>query len=186
MRSGQRTLQGTARGRFSERRPWKIGWRESLYLIYVCIYNDLMGGFELEIQNVADHCAATHLRTLTRFVSGVFDEQLRPLDLKISQLNILVLLATLKEARPVQLCEQLCLDPSTLSRNLDRMRARNWLEMSVAPEDARAHVVRLTEEGKELLRKALPFWKRAQERVEATIGKAALEAIRIAPRSSAE
>lgn len=125
-----------------------------------------------------DSCAATRLRALTRFVSGVYDDLLRPLDLKVSQLNILVLLATLDSARPAQLCELLCLDASTLSRNVDRMRARGWLERTPDQEDARAHSVRVTEAGKELLRRAMPLWKRGQEKVEVALGKQNLEAIR--------
>lgn len=136
------------------------------------------------MRDVVDACAATRLRTLTRFVSGIYDELLRPLDLKVSQLNILVLLASHDENRPAQICEQLCLDASTLSRNVDRMRARGWLELNPDKEDARAHSVRLTEAGKELLRKALPLWKRAQEKVETALGKSTLEALRKASRHS--
>ena len=134
---------------------------------------------------VVDACAATRLRTLTRYVSGIYDDLLRPLDLKVSQLNILVLLASQDENRPAQICEQLCLDASTLSRNVDRMRARGWLELDQDKEDARAHSVRLTEAGKELLRKArLPHWKRAQEKVETALGKSTLDALRKASRHS--
>lgn len=130
------------------------------------------------MRTIVDTCAATRLRALTRFVSGIYDELLRPLNLKVSQLNILVVLATLDSSRPAQLCKLLCLDVSTLSRNVDRMRARGWLELTPDQEDARAHSVRLTDAGKDLLRKALPLWKRAQEKVEATLGKQNLEIIR--------
>lgn len=143
-----------------------------------------MANFEQEVRAVVDSCVATRLRTLTRFVSGIYDELLRPLDLKVSQLNILVLLASQDENRPAKICEQLCLDASTLSRNVDRMRARGWLELDQDKEDARAHSVRLTDAGKELLRKALPLWKRAQEKVEMTLGKSTLESLRKASRQS--
>ncbi len=144
-----------------------------------------MPSFEQEMRLIVDTCAATRLRSLTRFVSGVYDELLRPLDLKVSQLNILVLLATLDSGRPSQLCELLCLDASTLSRNVDRMRARGWLDFIADQEDARAHSVRLTEAGKELLRKALPLWRKGQEKVEAALGKQSLEAIRKANKGIA-
>lgn len=133
---------------------------------------------------VVENCVATRLRSLTRYVSGVYDELLRPLELKVSQLNILVLLATLDAARPGQLCELLCLDASTLSRNVDRMRARGWLELTPDKEDARAHSLRVTEAGKDLLRKALPLWKRGQEKVEAALGRPTVEVLRKANRGN--
>lgn len=145
-----------------------------------------MPTFEQEMRTIAETCAATRLRALTRFVSGVYDELLRPLDLKVSQLNILVLLITLDSARPAQLCELLCLDASTLSRNVDRMRARGWLELIESQEDARAHSVRVSEAGKELLQKAAPLWKRGQEKVEAALGKQSLEVLRKANRGVAK
>jgi DNA-binding MarR family transcriptional regulator len=152
--------------------PWTFGKGAG------CIYNAPMSSFEQEMRAIVDTCAATRLRTLTRFVSGIYDELLRPLDLKVSQLNILVLLATLQSARPGQLCELLCLDSSTLSRNIDRMRARGWLDLVQDVGDARAHSVQLTDHGRELLRKALPLWKKGQEKVEDAMGKPTLEAIR--------
>jgi DNA-binding MarR family transcriptional regulator len=143
-----------------------------------------MTSLELEARAAVDACAATRLRALTRFVSAIYDDLLRPLDLKISQLNILLLLATHDSTRPAQICEQLCLDASTLSRNIDRMRARGWLELTPNEADGRAHSVGLTDAGKELLRKALPLWRRGQEKVELAIGKPALEALRKTNRSS--
>lgn len=144
-----------------------------------------MSNFEQEMRFIADNCAATRLRSLTRFVTGIYDELLRPLDLKVSQLNILVLLATLDSVRPSQLCELLYLDASTLSRNVDRMRARGWLDFIADQEDARAHSVRLTEKGGDLLRKALPLWRKGQEKVETALGKQSLEAIRKANKGIA-
>ncbi len=58
-------------------------------------------------------------------------------------------------ACPEQVCEYLQLDSSTLSRNVERMRARGWLE-TVAAEDGRLQPFRLTTEGKKLLSNAAP------------------------------
>src|SRR6187401_1953281 len=90
-----------------------------------------------QVDRIAKSCIAVRLRLLNRVVTGLYDDALRPLGLKVSQLNILVVAAKLGLARPVEVCEILQLDTSTLSRNVERMRAHDWLEV-VPGEDARS------------------------------------------------
>lgn len=115
------------------------------------------------IDTIAKTCIAVRLRSLNRVVTNFYDDALRPLGLKVSQLNILVVAAKLGLARPAQVCDILQLDASTLSRNVERMRAHRWLEV-VRDEDARAQRFRLTTKGKRLLEKAVPLWEEAQLR----------------------
>ncbi len=118
---------------------------------------------------IAATCIAVRLRRLNRVVTNLYDDALRPLNLKASQLNILVVAAKLGLARPAQVCDFLQLDTSTLSRNVERMRARGWLEV-VPDEDARAQPFRLTPQGKRLIEKAFPAWERAQRRAIEVLG----------------
>ena len=110
------------------------------------------------------------LRLLNRVVTNFYDDALRPLGLKVSQLNILIVTARLGLARPAQVCEILQLDTSTLSRNVERMRAQGWLEV-VPEEDARAQPFRLTAQGKRLIEKAVPAWEEAQRQAARTAGR---------------
>jgi DNA-binding MarR family transcriptional regulator len=114
-----------------------------------------------KIDTIARNCIAVRLRLLNRVVTKVYDDALRPLGLKASQLNILIVTAKLGLARSAQVCEILQLDTSTLSRNVERMRARGWLE--VVPEaDARAQPFCLTPQGKHLIEQVIPAWEEAQ------------------------
>src|SRR5262245_39206128 len=113
------------------------------------------------IDTIARECIAVRLRLLNRVVTNFYDDALRPLGLKASQLNILIVTAKLGLARPAQICAILHLDPSTLSRNVERMRTHGWLEV-VPEEDARAQPFRLTAQGKRLIEKAVPAWEQAQ------------------------
>src|SRR6516225_918428 len=103
-----------------------------------------------QVDRIAASCIAVRLRLLNRVITNLYDEALRPLGLKVSQLNVLVVTAKLGIARPGQVCDLLHLDVSTLSRNVDRMMAKSWLE-AVPEEDARTQPFRLTERGKLLL-----------------------------------
>src|SRR6266496_818651 len=93
------------------------------------------------IDAIVRNCLAVRLRLLNRVVTKLYDDALRPLGLKVSQLNILVVAAKLGVARPAQVCEILQLDTSTLSRNVKPLQAHGWLEV-VPEEDARAQPLR--------------------------------------------
>ncbi len=128
------------------------------------------------IENIARECIAMRLRLLSRVVTRVYDDALRPLGLKTSQANILVAAWKLGLASPLKVCKVLDLDPSTLSRNVERMRARGWLEV-VPGEDARAQPFRLTGAGRKLLEKAVPRWKVAQARAGKLLGAGVVDAL---------
>jgi DNA-binding MarR family transcriptional regulator len=121
------------------------------------------------IDAIARNCIAVRLRLLNRVVTNLYDDALRPLGLKVSQLNILVVVAKLGLARPADVCGLLQLDTSTLSRNVERMRAKGWLEV-VAGDDARTQPFRLTVKGKVLLERAVPAWEQAQRKAGELLG----------------
>ena len=121
------------------------------------------------IDAIARHCIAVRLRLLNRVVTNLYDDALRPLGLKVSQLNVLVVTAKLGLAQPAKVCDILQLDTSTLSRNVERMRAKGWLEV-VPGADARTQPFRLTTRGKRLLERAVPAWAQAQEQAKELLG----------------
>lgn len=121
------------------------------------------------IDTISKTCIAVRLRLLNRVVTNFYDDALRPLGLKISQLNILIVTARLGLARPAQVCEILQLDASTLSRNVKPLQAHGWLEV-VPDEDARAQPFRLTPQGRRLIEKAVPAWQEAQRHATELLG----------------
>jgi DNA-binding MarR family transcriptional regulator len=131
---------------------------------------------ETSIDTIARQCVAQRLRLLNRVVTNLYDAQLRPLRLKASQVNILVATWKLGLATPQKVCRILHLDPSTLCRNVERMRAKGWLEV-VPGEDARAQPFRLTSAGRKLLEKAVPRWQVAQTQVRRLLGKELVDLI---------
>jgi DNA-binding MarR family transcriptional regulator len=122
-----------------------------------------------QVDRIAASCIAVRLRLLNRVVTNLYDEALRPLGLKVSQLNVLVVAAKLGVARPARVCELLHLDVSTLSRNVDRMMVKGWLE-AVPEEDARTQPFRLSHQGRRLLQRAIPAWEKAQQQAVELLG----------------
>ena len=124
---------------------------------------------ETTIDTIADKCIAVRMRMLNRGITNIYDEALRPLGVKVSQMNILVAAGKMGVARPAEVCEQLHLDVSTLSRNVERMKARGWLEV-IPDVDGRAQPFCLTAQGRRLLEKATPRWKVAQQQAKRILG----------------
>jgi DNA-binding MarR family transcriptional regulator len=129
------------------------------------------------VTSIARDCLAVRLRLLNRVVTHVYDAALRPLGLKVSQLNIMVVTGKLGVAKPSSVCRILQLDTSTLSRNVERMRAKGWLEV-VPGEDARTQPFRLTAKGKRLLGQAVPAWEVAQRQAGELLGQEGVALLR--------
>src|SRR6201993_1092974 len=121
------------------------------------------------IDTISKTCIAVRLRLLNRVVTGFYDDALRPLGLRVSQLNILTVTAQLGLARPAQVCEILQLDASTLSRNVKPLQAHGWLEV-VPEEDARVQPFRLTPQGMRAIEKAVPARGTAQHQATELLG----------------
>ena len=110
------------------------------------------------VEQMAQECIAVQLRTLTRAVTRIYNRALRPFGLTISQMNILVAVSYLGEARQQDVCRVLHLEKSTLSRDVERMRANGWME-NLPGDDARTSLLRVTTAGKKLLEKTNFAWQ---------------------------
>src|SRR5437763_6673029 len=121
------------------------------------------------IDTISRTCIAVRLRLLNRVITGFYDDALRPLGLRVSQLNILIVTAKLGLARPAQVCAILQLDTPTLSRNVKPLQTHGWLEV-VPEEDARAQPFRLTPQGKRLIEKPVSAWEEAQRQATELLG----------------
>jgi len=128
------------------------------------------------IDAIANECLAVRIRLLNRTVTNIFDDALRPLGVKVSQLNVLVVVAKCGPVSPGQVCSLLNLEKSTLSRNVDRMQARGWLKLSEG-DSARRQIIEIAPAGRRLIEKVLPFWKEAQAKTENLLGQRGAQSI---------
>jgi DNA-binding MarR family transcriptional regulator len=120
--------------------------------------------------HIAAECLSVRLRLLNRAITKLYDDALRPMGIKSSQLNILVAAALRELSPPADICRTLKLDMSTLSRNVDRMAARGWIELVPDRDDGRAHALRVTAKGQKLIERAEPAWATAQDQALNIIG----------------
>lgn len=64
----------------------------------------------------------------------------------------------------------LALDSTTLTRMLELLRKRDWIQEKEG-DDRRFRLIRLTSAGRVKLQDSLPHWKRAQERLQGALGE---------------
>ncbi|MEZ6142376.1 MAG: MarR family winged helix-turn-helix transcriptional regulator [Zavarzinella sp.] len=128
------------------------------------------------IETMVESCIAGRVRLLNRVITNIYDEALRPYGLKLSQGTILAMAASMGIARPAEVCTILELDHSTLSRTVERMVQKGWLEI-LPDTDGRSHPFRLTDEGKTLMQQAMPAWEQAQQQAEELFGESGLQVL---------
>jgi DNA-binding MarR family transcriptional regulator len=124
---------------------------------------------------IAAECIAVRIRLLNRAITSLYDGALRPHGLRVGQLNLLVAIARLGSARAGELCRILRMDKSTLSRDLDVLRRRGWMDED--QPGGRSRTLTISPAGTILLERVVPAWRRAQVQARRLIGQEAAEAI---------
>ena len=114
-------------------------------------------------------CACLQLRKANRVITQLYDEALRPVGLRSTQLPIIVTLAARGPLAVTDLAERLVLERTTLIRNLRPLQRRGLIEVG-RDNDTRTHRAALTAAGHEAAAAAVPLWARAQTRVTDELG----------------
>jgi DNA-binding MarR family transcriptional regulator len=118
-----------------------------------------------------DDSVLTKARLLSRSVTEIFDDTLRPFGISSAQF---VLLSVISQTGPItrsQIARLQHLDKSTLTRNLKKMLSEGWVEEVRENADGRSRPIALTAAGKELLVNGQPAWLEAQALTKELLGK---------------
>jgi len=105
----------------------------------------------------------------------VFAQNFAPLDLKVVEFSILMLVAANPQVNQKQLGQTLDISPPNMAVTLDRLVERGWVERVRSTQDRRAMHIHLTPEGAELVERA--------EKIAATMENPALRALSTAERA---
>ena len=124
---------------------------------------------ENSARRIAADCLAVRVRMLSRAVTGIYDEALRPAGIRVSQLNLLVHVAANDGVGQSQVGRELCMEKSTLSRNVERMVQQGWLDVW-SGEDDRSQGLGVTARGKRLIERAYPMWAKGQRKAKTVLG----------------
>lgn len=108
-------------------------------------------------------CYCGSIRQASRIVTQLYDQELKPAGVKITQFGILRLLSVRPGLTTGAMADALVMDSTTLTRTLKIMHDNGWLDTRPG-EDRRERHWHITPAGKERLDQAVPLWKQAQKR----------------------
>ncbi len=107
-------------------------------------------------------CAVMNFRQVARSVTARFDDQLRPVGLRATQLNLLMAIEASTAVTITDLAEILAMDRTTMTRNLKLLRQRKLVD---------GKTIALTAKGRRAAAAALPLWEKAQAEILDSLGK---------------
>jgi DNA-binding MarR family transcriptional regulator len=111
-----------------------------------------------------------NFRRTARALTQMYEESLRPLGLRATQLTILQALARAGKVSQRQLGEMLAMDSTSLTRTLAIMTRKSWIAERRG-EDRRERHIRLSAAGEAKLKRAMPVWEEVQSRLRRKLGK---------------
>jgi DNA-binding MarR family transcriptional regulator len=128
------------------------------------------------VDQLAQQCLGVRLRMIHRAVNGIYDDALRPHGLRMGQMTLLVAVAYTGPVKPRRLCRVLRIEKSTLSRDVEVLQRKGWLEVQPDTE-GRGHTLRLSSAGAALLEACFPAWEEAQQQVARLLGEAGVDVV---------
>jgi DNA-binding MarR family transcriptional regulator len=115
------------------------------------------------------NCIATRIRQLSRIITRVYDDAMRPLGITASQFTLLTRLAQQDGITAVEIGFSLDIEKSTLSRTLKRLLALGLIVVD-PPAGRRGRGLHLTPKGQAVIKEAYPAWQSAQQKAARVMG----------------
>ena len=118
---------------------------------------------------VRDACLCLHVQRAARALARRFDDALRPVGLTNGQFSLMMSLNRPEPPDMGAVASLLGMDRTTLTAALKPLQRRRFVKIGVDPEDRRSRTMTLTPQGRRLLARAVPIWKRTHAAVEALL-----------------
>ena len=120
-------------------------------------------------------CACLEMRKAGRVLTQVYDQYLRPSGIRGTQFAMLLRISALNAPSVTDLGQDMGMDQTTATRNLELLERQGYVLLEPHPEDARKKQIRLTLEGREKLNEAIPLWQEAQCGIRNRLGRENME-----------
>ena len=120
-------------------------------------------------ENTSAACISTRVRQLSRIITRIYDDAMRPLGITASQFTLLTQLAQQDGITAVEIGHSLDIEKSTLSRNLKRLLQDGFITMD-PPAGRRGRGLHLTPKGASVIQQGFPVWRDAQTRTIRVLG----------------
>lgn len=115
---------------------------------------------------VRDHCLCLHTQRAARVLARRFDDALRPLGLTNGQFSLLMSLNRPEPPPMGPVASLLAMDRTTLTAALKPLERRGLVNVTKDPSDRRSRILALTDDGRSLLARVVPVWKKTHDAME--------------------
>ena len=114
------------------------------------------------VGEITRNCLLTRTRRISRVMTNIYDQALRPHGVNAPQFSLLVLIAKLGGASRAEIGRANYQERSTLTRNLALLLTEGWVEEMVSEGGGRSRPIVISQAGRKLLASAAPAWRSAQ------------------------
>jgi DNA-binding MarR family transcriptional regulator len=122
---------------------------------------------------ISRDCLLTRTRRISRVLTGIYDEKLRPFGINSPQFTLLAVISRLGAASRADIGRANHQERSTLTRNLQLMLSEGWIK----EVQTGGRQIALTTTGKNLLHRAAPAWRAAQGQAKSILGEPGVVAV---------
>lgn len=118
------------------------------------------------------NCLCTSLRKSSRNITQIYNKYLKESgeNINANQVSILVAISQINNGTLTKISEQLKMERTTLTRNLNILKKSGWVK-SNSGSDGRFRYIELTTKGNNVLTKIFPHWELAQKQVKKILGE---------------
>ena len=128
------------------------------------------------VDEIVHECLAVRVRLISRALTGLYDVALADHGVNIAQVNLMAALGKVGQSTPSALGDLLQLERSTISRNLNLLLKRRWIE-AVSTDARGMREVTLTSAGHQKIESVLPDWRAAQQQAAQLLGATGVKAV---------
>lgn len=122
------------------------------------------------LRDIGRRCACFNLRRAARLVTQRFDRAFRWSGITANQFSILMAAHAQSGVLLTRMAKMLGMERTTLSRNASMLEKKGLVSVTLG-HDKRERKIAVTENGRAMLEKTLPYWQHAQREVLAVIGE---------------
>ncbi len=129
------------------------------------------------VDEMARGCLLMRTRLISRMMTSLYEDALRPFGIGAPQFVLLVVISQLEPASRAEIGRFHHQDRSTLTRNLKLVFDEGWAEEDRDKVKGRSRPVVLTKKGRDLLLAVDPVWRRSQTKAKALLGERGSRAV---------
>ena len=121
--------------------------------------------------NYKSPCLYFNLRKAARLMGLVYDRHFRQIGLRGTQYSLLMAIERLEGPSVGELSEALGLEQSTVTRNIELLIQKCYVESNSDVSDSRRRILAVSRTGRDKITEAGPVWEAAQKELISRLGE---------------